>query len=238
MPKIILIGGSSEIGMAIAMRLMSETRGKFQNIIRISTSLSDTESIFWDPKCATDVDNALEKVEYRRGDLVIIAVGKLSGTGKAADVKLTEIEQAIHVNLEIPTYSLIFSHKKLEETGGGSIILLSSAAAFPTLGSNLFYGASKNFTDKIARHLQADSKNSNVGISIVRSGYVQTKLNRGRVPTPFALSADEVGKIVSKKNGKKVIWTPWYFVFISNILSLSKTLQKQASKKITESMQN
>lgn len=95
----------------------------------------------------------------------------------------------------------------------------------------------KKSLDIIACNLRESDSTSKVSISVVRSGFVATKLNKGRKPTPFARTAEEVAKTVYKNLGKKVIWTPWYLVLISGLLTFSKSFRKLASKKIQKSLE-
>ena len=236
MPKVILIGGSSEIGLAIVKQIRFHKPTEYRRQILVSTTLNGPECIPWEPRTARDVEQALTKIKFEVGDVVIIAVGKLGGVGIAHQIDLSEIESTVKVNLEIPLYALLHSYKHLQACGGGQIVVLSSMAAFPTLPPNLFYGAMKSSLDLIARSLQESEKNTKVKISIVRSGFVPTKLNLGRTATPFALRADVVAKIVYKKLEKKIIWTPWFLVIISKVLSTSRLLRKIASKKIQSSL--
>jgi decaprenylphospho-beta-D-erythro-pentofuranosid-2-ulose 2-reductase len=236
MSKVILIGGSSEIGLQILKQLQIHNPVKYQQVVRVSTTLDEAGTISWQPKSAQDVERALSKITFEEGDTVVIAIGNLGGTGTAAEAELSEIESTLTVNLAIPLYSLVYCFKQLQASGGGNIIVLSSVAGFPVLSSNLFYGAMKNSLDTVARGLQESESKSKVAISIVRSGFVPTKLNAGRTPTPFALSAEAVGVLVYKKLGKKIIWTPRPLVLISRILSSSKLLRVVAAKKISRSL--
>jgi decaprenylphospho-beta-D-erythro-pentofuranosid-2-ulose 2-reductase len=236
MPKVVLVGGSSEIGLAIVKQIQFHKPTEYKRQILVSTTLNGIDCIPWEPRTARDVEQALTKIQFERGDVAIIAIGKLSGVGIAQQVGLSEIENTVNVNLELPLYSLLHCYKHLQACGGGRIIVLSSMAAFPVLPPNLFYGAMKNSLDLVARSLQESEKNSKVQISIVRSGFVPTKLNLGRTATPFSLTAEAVARIVYRKLGKKIIWTPWFLIIISKALFLSQPLREMASKKILRSL--
>jgi short-subunit dehydrogenase len=237
MPKVVLIGGSSEIGFEIVKEIQAKNPTKFNHRILISTSLIGKDCIQWKPENAFDVESTLSKVEFETDDIVVIAIGKLIGTGLPTQVTLPEVEAGVLINFELPLYALIYCYKQLADRGGGNIVVLSSAAAFPVLPPNLFYGTMKKSLDIIARNLRESESKSKVRISVVRSGFVATKLNKGRKPTPFAQTAEEVAKTVYKKLGKKIIWTPWYLVYISRLLTFSKSIRKLASKKIQKSFQ-
>ena len=49
MPKIVIIGGSSEIGNAISNELLRRNSRKFQGVIKLSTSLKIEGVVSWNP---------------------------------------------------------------------------------------------------------------------------------------------------------------------------------------------
>jgi len=234
MPKIIIVGGSSEIGNAIANELQKKFPGKFSEIVKISTSLTEPDSIYWNPRNSTGVIDGLKQVNLTKDDHVLISLGIMHdiNSRKAIEEKIEAIANLYHVNLVVPVLALNYFWDKLE---GGHIILLSSVAAFPVLDSNFVYGSSKQALDSMARYLQRTYKTNRPTISIVRSGYVQTKLNLGRKPTLFAQTTKQVAESVVKKIDKPVVWTPKIFFFVSALLRCFKPLRFIANRMVVKS---
>jgi short-subunit dehydrogenase len=123
----------------------------------------------------------------------------------------------------------------MKSNNGGKIIVLSSTAAFPVLKSNFLYGLAKLGLDMYSRYLQSSFVQSQVDITIVRSGFVATKLNQGRRPTPFSRSSAEVAELIVKNLDKSIIWTPPIFRTISYLLTKSKFLRKFANSLVEKS---
>ena len=219
MPKISIVGGSSEIGNAISDQLMSHFPGKYETVLRLTTSLKSTHSIHWNPSSIQGVKEGLEKIDFEPGDLVIVALGSLGKAEKLDHIlDFDHIAEIYSINQLVPILTLSHVCRELEKVGGGTIILLSSTAAFPVLKSNFLYGSAKQSLDYYARQLQRSGFLQNTQINIVRSGFVQTKLNIGRTPTPFARTSEEVAEIVVSNLQKEIIWTPVIFKFISFVL--------------------
>lgn len=126
MPKVVLVGGSSEIGFEIVKEIQAKNPIKFNHRILVSTSLIGEDSIQWKPKNALDVERTLSKIEFETDDLVVIAIGKLIGTGLPTQTTLAEAEEGVLVNFELPLYALIYCYKQLANLG--EEILLYSVA--------------------------------------------------------------------------------------------------------------
>jgi decaprenylphospho-beta-D-erythro-pentofuranosid-2-ulose 2-reductase len=219
MPKILIVGGSSEIGNAICAELQKKYPQRYSEITRLSTSVNSQTTIFWNPSDQKGIKHGLTQVTLGIHDTVIIALGTLGnletsiGTSHL-EKRLNHIHNLYNVNLLVPMLALDYFANTLESAGGGRIILLTSSAAFPVLDSNFMYGSAKYSLDSYGRYLQRSKSFKKTKITIVRSGFVQTKLNQGRKPTPFSRTSDEVAKLVVDKFDKPVVWTPPVFKFI------------------------
>lgn len=239
MQKIILFGGSSEIGNAIVKKLIENPKRKISRVIRVSSSLTGQDIVMWKPYQTNDVLETIKKIPFEKDDIVIVALGSLGNTLKA-DAPSSEFaawDSILQLNFNIAATALLLSHAELQRVGGGTIIVLGSAAAFPVLKSNFYYGSAKLALDSIASSLQEFCSTSRVSISVVRSAFVPTKLNKNRRPTPLSLSPDQVAFLVHKNLGARVIWTPRIFKYISIILRFSGFARKMANKSVISSYQ-
>ena len=237
MAKIIIFGGSSEIGNAIAQKIVEEEGHKVSRILRVSSSLTGDGVIQWKPRTVSDVSKVFGEISFERDDFVIIALGSL---GDVVDPESHFHDSAawnsvLSLNFNFSAAAFLLSYSALAKAGGGTLIVLGSVAAFPVLKSNLFYGTAKLALDSLASSLQDSESTSKVKITIVRSGFVPTKLNKGRQPTPFSVSTEQVASQVYKNLGKKVVWTPSIFKYISIFLRFSKTGRRFAEKRVTNS---
>jgi short-subunit dehydrogenase len=236
MPKVVIIGGSSEIGNAISNELMRRNLNKFQSIVKLSTSLNIEGVVSWNPVSLEDVEDGLRKICFEVDDVVIVAIGTLGGLVKQNQLEdLSHIAKMYFVNQLIPILALSYVTEKLESLGGGKVILLSSTAAFPVLDSNFMYGSAKYELDTYARFLQRSKSLRHVEICVVRFGFIRTKLNKGRTPTPFSRTAEEVAKIVVEHLNKDLVWAPKIFKYISFVLCHMPQLKFVANKIVENS---
>lgn len=237
MSKIVLFGGSSEIGINFANLILANT-SQFDEIQYVSTSLAKSSNTFhWNPSGHLDVELLLAQLVLTKGDLIIIALGYLGEPLLFDESKmdLAEIEKIFTINFHVPFMTLVRTTEALAEVGGGKIIVMTSAAAHPVLNTNLFYGTAKYGLDSMAIALSKSVKAKGVEITVVRSGFVPTKLNRGRRATPFSRTAEQVAVTILKNYDKKIIWTPKYLNVISFILKYVPAAKYFASRKVEDS---
>jgi decaprenylphospho-beta-D-erythro-pentofuranosid-2-ulose 2-reductase len=104
----------------------------------------------------------------------------------------------------------------------GQILILSSAAGLRARNFNFVYGASKAGLDFFAQGLQKISIKNNVFITILRAGFVHTKMTHGLTPMPFATYPNIVAKIASNalKVKKDLVYAPTMLRYIVLILKL------------------
>lgn len=237
MSKIIIIGGSSEIGNAISNEIKRRNPEKYQEILRLSSSLSTKDVIYWNPSTLEGIKLGLNQIDMARGDLAIIALGSLGqlGNSENENSNVDNLAEIYNVNLVAPALSMGYLVNGLDSLGGGTVVLLSSTAAFPVLDNNFFYGSAKRGLDEYARYLQRSRKGMKTQICIVRSGFVHTKLNKNRTPTPFSRTAEEVAQMVARHVNKNIIWTPSEFKYISFALRRFTILKFLASKIVENS---
>lgn len=242
MAKIVLVGSNSELGNATARKFMNERPDLYGSVFRVGRS-AETSDLVWHPVSA-DTDEILEVINQcnlKRGDLVIIAIAKLvEGIIQPSIESLRESEvfESITVTATIPSVLTVGFVRKFESLGDGSLILFSSAAAFPPLAANIFYSASKLALDKIASELGRSASRSGVKVSIVRPGFVPTPMNAKRKPTAFATTVEQVAADIYKKHPQRVIWSPASLRAVTAMMRFFPLLRRRANQVIISSMQN
>lgn len=228
-----LLGGTSEIGLAIVAELAR--KGPVEALLigrdelalqRASETLRDagvlsaeiTASLRLD---APDAHQALlaEALQGRRVDVAILAVGELG----PRDDPLAQIPQALqtlHVNLCGAGSLLLRLCASMRAQGGGdgggdgggrsAIIVLSSAAAERARRSNAVYGASKAGLDALAQGLADQLRPAGVRITVVRPGFVRTRMTSGLSPAPLACGPQDVARaaVAGMERGAHTVWAP------------------------------
>jgi len=213
---VVLIGSTSEIGIAILSKLNYTSTSKIVFIGRkvpkqtiYSTSNQEVEFIECDLLENEAVNNALKSLEKLNSiDLVIVAAGYLPLENQ--EFNCLEVHKALMINAVSIPLIIASVMKIMQYQTSGKILLISSVAAMRPRIRNFTYGASKNTADFFTVGLINKFRNSKTRVKILRPGFVYTKLTRDFKPAPFAISSQEVAKIAVQGIFKKqeVIYAP------------------------------
>ncbi|MFT4200645.1 decaprenylphospho-beta-D-erythro-pentofuranosid-2-ulose 2-reductase [Gordonia sp. (in: high G+C Gram-positive bacteria)] len=224
--SILLFGGRSEIGMAIATRMAAGRPVVLA--ARRSTDLADQVSALTAAgatavSCVefdaqdTDSHPALVDELTARGpvEAAIVAFGILGDAARAE----RDVEHALHIaNVDYLAQISILTllANKLREQGSGTIVVFSSIAGQRVRRANYVYGSTKAGLDGFASGLSDALHDSGVRVLLVRSGFVigqMTKelMDSGVKPAPMSKTADQVADAVVRayRRGKTVVWVPW-----------------------------
>ena len=104
--------------------------------------------------------------------------------------------------------------------GAGRIVILSSVAGVRVRKTNFVYGAAKAGIDAFGIGLGDALEGSGVEVTVVRPGFVRTKMTSGMKPAPFAVESSVVAEaiVAGMETGASVIWVPpllrWVFAFM------------------------
>jgi decaprenylphospho-beta-D-erythro-pentofuranosid-2-ulose 2-reductase len=220
--NIVLIGGTSEIGLAIVKELRT---AKLQRVVLAGRdvkaleaardSLSggqlriDVES--YDAADAVSHADWFAKVAADLGDvdLVVFAVGQL-GDQPAMEVDPHKAAALINVNFAGAASTLLAVADVMKRQGYGKVVVLSSVAGERVRAANYIYGSSKAGLDAFTQGLQSKLVGTGVHVMIVRPGFVHTRMTEGMAKAPFATTPDVVAKAVASGLSKntRVVWAP------------------------------
>jgi decaprenylphospho-beta-D-erythro-pentofuranosid-2-ulose 2-reductase len=234
--SILLLGGTSEIGVAIAKELAHPRQATVvlagrhpDGLAAAEASLLDSgvgrvETVDFDAD-ATDTHEAfVEKVAGLVGDLdaVILAFGVLgdqavdeAGGDGAVRLAHTNYTGSVSIGLALS--------RRLREQGHGTLIVLSSLAGERARRSNFIYGSSKAGLDAFAQGLGHALAGSGAGVLIVRPGFVATKMTEGLKPAPLATTPEAVAVATAEglARGREVVWVPgslrWVFAIFRHL---------------------
>ena len=221
--RLLLLGGSSEIGLAIASRLA--TRGIVRPFLvgRDGAALERSLALLEEAGCARgsfavlDADDvagheeAIGDAFARFGgfELVVLAVGVL-GAQAGLDADTEEALEVMRVDFLDCGSLLLHGMRKLREQRRGTMVVLSSVAAERPRASNAVYGAAKAGLDSLAQGLADSAAASGVRVLVVRPGFVHTRMTAGLKPVPFATTPEAVADaVVGGLNGRShTVWVP------------------------------
>jgi decaprenylphospho-beta-D-erythro-pentofuranosid-2-ulose 2-reductase len=216
--RILLLGGTSEIGIAIlaALRAPGSTEvllaGRDEQ--RLAAAGKDlpyrTATLAFDAT-ALDTHESVIAAAFAGGDvdLVISAAGILVPQDAlerepAAAGRLVETNFTGHVT------ALLAAAGRMRAQGHGVIVILSSVAAVRPRKANLVYGAAKAGLDAFGRGLADSLHGSGVRVVLVRPGFVTGRMTRGMSPAPLATTPAHVGAAVAAAlaRGDAEVWVP------------------------------
>jgi decaprenylphospho-beta-D-erythro-pentofuranosid-2-ulose 2-reductase len=214
--KVLLIGGTSEIGLAILARLAGQAPvtahllGRDRE--RMRAALPDAAGItVHDARDAASAEAAVAQAFDAGGpfDVVIHAVGVL-GAQSGLDADPAEALEVMEASFTGAGALLLAAARGLRAAGRGSLVVLSSAAVERPRASNPVYGAAKAGFDALAQALSDSLAGSGVRVLVVRPGFVHTKMTAGLKPAPFATTPQAVAEATVKGLAGRAhtVWVP------------------------------
>ncbi|HVT71386.1 MAG TPA: SDR family NAD(P)-dependent oxidoreductase [Trebonia sp.] len=230
--RVLLLGGTSEIGLAILSSLdlapgaevflagrdpgRLEAAMKSLSLHRPVTLLHydalDTGSHEWFAahNCGSEVP-----------DLVIAATGILVPQPELErDVRLAAT--MIETNFTGQVTTLLAFGEAMRARGSGTIVVLSSVAAVRPRRFNSVYGATKAALDAFARGYADSLQPAGVRVLLVRPGFVTGRMTAGMKPAPLATTPEAIGTAVAKalRGSKAVVWVPAPLAILAAVMKL------------------
>lgn len=142
-------------------------------------------------------------------DLLLVAAGDLCASDlDALDAKT--VSRAIVTNFAGPAAAVAAFLGTLRAQGAGRIVILSSVAGVRVRKANLVYGAAKAGIDGFGLGLADALEGTGVEVTVVRPGFVRTKMTAGLKPAPLAVESSAVAEAIVEglETGASVIWVP------------------------------
>jgi decaprenylphospho-beta-D-erythro-pentofuranosid-2-ulose 2-reductase len=241
---ILVLGGGSEIGVAIAAQLAevgtrrivlagpnSETLDASAQIL--SSSTDEVVTMAFDATKTSSHESFFETVINRFGDIdvVIIAFGVLPDQ-LSAEADPSIAVEAAQVNYVGALSALLISGRILKEQGHGTVVVLSSVAGERSRRSNFIYGSTKAGLDAAAEGLGYALEGTGAHVLTVRPGFVRSKMTEGLDDAPMAVTPDQVAEATVKAIAKQqaVVWVPAQLRFIfSGMRHLPRAAMKRVS---------
>jgi len=214
----LLVGGTSEIGIAIIRRLgpqrvwlLGRDAGRLRQAAAgelggaaVEVGLLDADDI---PSHRLAIEQAFADADGF--DVVVIAVGLL-GAQAGLDADPDDAIDVMRVNFLGAGSLLLECLRQLRQRGEGTLVLLSSVAAERPRASNPIYGAAKAGLDALAQGLSDAIAASGVRVLIVRPGFVKSRMTAQVQPAPLATTPEVVASAtVAALSGRAgTIWVP------------------------------
>ncbi len=234
--RVLLLGGSSEIGLAIVRRLAAD--GPLSAVLlgrdgeRMRAAAAELQAAGVTPVDievldADDLDDHERAIDaafaHDSGvDIVVAAVGKLGGQ-EGLDTDRHEALEILRVNFIGVGSLMLSSLRRLRDQGRGTLVVLSSVAAERPRASNAIYGAAKAGVDSLAQGLGDSVAASGARVLVVRPGFVTTKMTAGLKPAPMSTTPEAVAEATAAglASGAHTVWVPgrlrWVFALLRHL---------------------
>ncbi|MFI1398939.1 decaprenylphospho-beta-D-erythro-pentofuranosid-2-ulose 2-reductase [Streptomyces sp. NPDC020681] len=219
--SLLVLGGTSEIGLAVARRLIARRARTVWLAGRHSPDLesaadglralgADVRTVAFDALDCAAHETVLGKV-FAEGDidLVLLAFGVLGDQANdegdppaAVRVAQTNYTGAVSAGLVCGA--------ALQHQGHGSLVVLSSVAGERARRTNFIYGSSKAGLDAFTQGLGDALHGTGVHVMVVRPGFVRTKMTAGMPETPLATTPEAVAAAVEQglRRRSETVWVP------------------------------
>jgi decaprenylphospho-beta-D-erythro-pentofuranosid-2-ulose 2-reductase len=229
--SILLLGGTSDIALAIAERYLAMRPMRIVLAARPSERLDEaagrltergarTEIVKFD---ATDTDShadALDKV-FEAGDIdiAVVAFGLLGDQLADEDDPGAAVAVA-KVNYVGAVSSGLILARAMRRQGHGVIVALSSVAGERPRRANFIYGSSKAGMDAFYTGLAEALSGSGVHVLVVRPGHVRSKMTTHLPAAPLATTPSAVAAaiVTAIRNGRRELWVPGQMRLVMGVL--------------------
>jgi decaprenylphospho-beta-D-erythro-pentofuranosid-2-ulose 2-reductase len=222
---ILLLGGTSDIGLAIAIEHL-----KTRPATVILAARPDSERLNQATAAVRAAGGEVHVLEFDAADtashaavidaawdiadvdLAIVAFGVL-GDAEQLWQDQTAAVQAAQVNYTGAVSVGVLLGQKMKAQGYGQIVAISSVAGEVVRRSNFVYGSTKAGFDGFYRLLGQALEPFGPKVLVVRPGFVKSHLTRDMAAAPLAVTPQQVGAAVvaALRQGRTVIRVPAAF---------------------------
>ncbi len=231
---ILLLGGTSEIGLAIVGEYLSHASARVILGVQPGDERTDATVQALRNQGATGVEvldfdaTAFEahpatiERAWAGGDVdvAIVAFGILGDNEQQWQDQALAVAAA-QINYTGALSVGVLLGERMRAQGFGQIIAMSSAAGLKVRRSNFVYGSTKAGLDGFYTNLGQALEPFGVKVLVVRPGQVRTRMSAHVKEAPLTINPDELARLVvgAARKGKAIIWTPPAFEAVMAVLT-------------------
>ena len=219
--SLLLLGGTSEIGLATARRLITRRVRTVWLAGRPSPALTaaadslrrlgaDVHTVPFDALDTASHAERLGKI-FTEGDidLVLLAFGIL-GDQAHDEADPTAAVRVAQTNYTGAVSAGLVCAQALQAQGHGSLVVLSSVAGERARRANFIYGSSKAGLDAFAQGLGDAMHGTGVHVMVVRPGFVRSRMTEGLEEAPLATTPEAVATAIELglRRRTETVWVP------------------------------
>ena len=240
---ILLLGGTSEIGLAICARYLRNASARIvladlPNHPRRDDAVAQmkaagAKSVEWIDFDGVDTEShpkVIEKAFSDGGgpsdvDVAIVAFGLL-GDAEELWQNQRKAVQIAGINYTAAVSVGVLLGEKMRAQGSGQIIAMSSSAGERVRRSNFVYGSTKAGLDGFYLGLGEALREYGVRVLVIRPGQVRTTTTiehwkaTGTKEAPFTVDKEYVAElaVTASAKGKELVWAPGAFRYVMMVL--------------------
>jgi decaprenylphospho-beta-D-erythro-pentofuranosid-2-ulose 2-reductase len=229
--SILLLGGTSEIGLAVVEAFASDRPLRVVLAARPSDRLDAARARLEARGCAVEtlpfdaeaLDTHADVVRkaFTGGDVdvAVVAFGLL-GDNEKAWTDASYAARLAQVNYTAAVTVGVALAERMREQGHGAIVAFSSVAGERARRSNFVYGSTKAGLDAFYSGLTEALRPHGVTVTVVRPGFVHTRMTEGMKPAPLSTTPEAVAAITvdAVRKRRELVWAPAQVRFLMSVL--------------------
>ncbi|WP_187686103.1 decaprenylphospho-beta-D-erythro-pentofuranosid-2-ulose 2-reductase [Nocardia wallacei] len=231
--NILLLGGTSEIGLAICAEYLKKGPARIvlaalpNDPLRADSvalleaaGASKVEVIDFD---ALDTGSHPKVVEqaWADGDIdVAIVAFALDGDAEELWQNQQKAVRVAEVNYTASVSVGVLLGEKMKSQGYGRIVVMSSVAGERVKRANFVYGSTKAGLDGFYLGLGEALRPFGPRVTVIRPGQVRTKFSAHVDEAPLTVNKEDVAAlaVAASQKGKEIVWAPGTFRWVMMIL--------------------
>ncbi|MFZ3272478.1 MAG: decaprenylphospho-beta-D-erythro-pentofuranosid-2-ulose 2-reductase [Mycobacterium sp.] len=230
---ILLLGGTSEIGLAICERYlqnaharillaaMPDDPGRDAAVAQMKNAGAKSVELIDFEATNTDSHPAVIDAAFAGGDVdvAIVAFGLL-GDAEELWQNQRKAVQIAEINYTAAVSVGVLLGEKMRAQGFGQIIAMSTVAGERVRRSNFVYGSTKAGLDGFYLGLGEALKPSGVRVLVIRPGQVRTRMSAHVKEAPLTVDKEYVANlaVTASAKGKELVWAPGAFRYVMMVL--------------------
>jgi decaprenylphospho-beta-D-erythro-pentofuranosid-2-ulose 2-reductase len=230
---ILLLGGTSEIGLAICQRYLRDAPARIvlaalpddpgrADAIALLTR-AGARSVTLVDFDAIDTASHPHVIDECFGDgdidVAIVAFGLL-GDPEELWQNQRKAVQIAEINYTAAVSVGVLLGEKMRNQGFGQIIAMSSAAGERVRRSNFVYGSTKAGLDGFYLGLGEALRQFGVRVLVIRPGQVRTRMSAHVKEAPLTVDKEYVAElaVTASAKGRELVWAPGTFRYVMMVL--------------------
>ncbi|BBZ50486.1 decaprenylphospho-beta-D-erythro-pentofuranosid-2-ulose 2-reductase [Mycobacterium heidelbergense] len=230
---ILLLGGTSEIGLAICGRYlqnaharillaaMPDDPGRDDAVAQMKAAGARSVELIDFEATDTTIHPKMIDRAFADGDVdvAIVAFGLL-GDAEELWQNQRKAVQIAEINYTAAVSVGVLLGEKMRAQGFGQIIAMSTVAGERVRRSNFVYGSTKAGLDGFYLGLSEALREYGVRVLVIRPGQVRTRMSAHIKEAPLTVDKEYVANlaVTASAKGKELVWAPAAFRYVMMVL--------------------